>query len=91
MGKYTSLAQKTERAEPQKKVVVNNLDNTYKHSILIDTAGNTAAILPDNDTNLRTTNLTNLTEQAGVSSVFLCIHRMASEECAVCSGYRRIL
>ncbi len=73
MGKYTSLAQKTERAEPQKKVVVNNLDNTYKHSILIDTANNTAATLPDSDTKLRTTNLTNLTEQAGVTSVFRCI------------------
>ncbi len=69
MGKYTNLIRKIEETEPQKKVVVNNLDNTYKHSILIDTANNTAATLPDNDTNLRTTNLTNLTEQAGVNSV----------------------
>jgi hypothetical protein len=73
MGKYTNLARKIEETEPQKKVVVNNLDNTYKHSILIDTASNTAATLHDNDTNLRTTNLTNLTEQAGVTSVFRCI------------------
>ena len=91
MGKYTNLARKIEETEPQKKVVVNNLDNTYKHSILIDTANNTAATLPDNDTNLRTTNLTNLTEQTGVTSVFLCIHRLSSKECAVCSGYVRWL
>ncbi len=91
MGKYTSLARKAEETEPQKKVVVNNLDNVYKHSILIDTANNTAATLPDSDTNLRTTNLTNLTNQAASPSVVRCIHRMASDECAVCSGYVRWL
>ncbi len=69
MDKYTNLVRKIEETEPQKKDVVNNLDNTYKHSILIGTANNTTTTLPDNDTNLRTTNLTNLTEQAGVTSV----------------------
>ncbi len=91
MGKYTSLACLPEETRPQKKGVVTKIDNTYKHSILIDTANNTASTLHDNDTNLRTTNLTNLTEQAGGTSVFLCIHRLPSKECAVCSGYVRWL
>jgi hypothetical protein len=39
----------------------------------------------EHDTNLRTTNLTNLTEPER------CMHEMAPKKCAVCNGYARWL
>jgi hypothetical protein len=60
MGKYTSLAEKVEEAKPQKKCVGKGLDNTYKHSTLIDTYSNPTPPSSEGATNLRTTNLTNL-------------------------------
>jgi hypothetical protein len=84
MGKYTSLARKVEESRPQKNAVDRGLNNTYKHSMVVDTGGNTAAPLSESGTNLRTTNLTNLTEVP-------CIHGHAEDACAVCSGYVRWL
>lgn len=91
MGKYTSLARKNEETKPQEDFVPTALNNTYKHTIVIDKGSNTVEPSLKGDTNLRTTNLTNLTIPAGAASVVRCIHRMASDECAVCSGYVRWL
>jgi len=91
MGKYTNLVRKKEETKPQKKPLDTNFDNTYKHSILVETHSNAGTPFPEGDTNLRTTNLTNLTLPAEGSSVVPCIHRLASDKCAVCSGYVRWL
>ncbi len=82
MGKYTSLARQLEEPRPQKKGVVTRIDNTYKHSILIETTNNSVDTPSDVATPLR---------PYAVNAVIRCIHRMASEECAVCSGYVRWL
>ena len=47
----------------------------------------TVRVAENHLTNLRTTNLTNLTGSAPVR----CIHRMSSDKCGVCSGYVRWL
>lgn len=47
----------------------------------------TAEAAENRPTNLRTTNLTNLTGSASVR----CLHRMSSDKCAVCNGYVRWL
>ena len=92
MGKYTSLARKTEETETQKNRVPKGGNNTYKHSIAVDTGSNSITSLPEGSTNLRTTNLTNLTEtNPSPCAVVRCIHGTTSHECAVCSGYVRWL
>ena len=91
MGKYTNLAKNTEVTKPQQKPLDTNFHNTYKHSILLDTTSNTVTPSPDSDTNLRSTNLTNLTPTIAKPSVVPCIHRMGVDKCAVCSGYVRWL
>jgi len=82
MGKYTSLAQPVEEPRPQKKGVVSNLDNTYKHSIVVDNRVSPVETLSETATPLR---------PYAVNAVIQCIHRMTSDECAVCSGYVRWL
>lgn len=82
MGKYTSLARLPEEPRPQKKGVVPMIDNTYKHSILIETDKNSVDSPSDSATPLR---------PYAVNAVIRCIHRLPSEACAVCSGYVRWL
>jgi len=93
MGKYTSLARKTEEAKPQENGVVTELNNTYKHTIVVDTGSNAVSTPSKDSTNLRTTNLTNLTEATAPQgqAVVGCIHGTSVESCAVCSGYARWL
>lgn len=91
MGKYTSLARRTGEREPQVFFVNNLSNNTYKHTIVVDTGSNASTPSSTRDTSLRTTNLTNLTKPAVGLSVVRCIHRLASDDCAVCSGYVRWL
>jgi hypothetical protein len=82
MGKYTSLARLREEPGPQKKDMLTPLDNTYKHSILIDTSNNSVDTPSDVATPLR---------PYAVNAVVRCIHGATEERCAVCSGYVRWL
>jgi hypothetical protein len=91
VGKYTNLARKKKEEKPQEKLIDTNYINTYKHSILLDTTSSPDVPPPRSDTNLRTTNLTNLIEPADPPSVAPCMHRVGADECAVCSGYVRWL
>jgi hypothetical protein len=73
MGKYTQLADREGKANPQpesgEKFVSNKLSYTYKHSILLDIDSNTGDPSFVGSTNLRTTNLTNLKPPIAESSV----------------------
>ncbi len=67
-------------------------EDTVKGSSPVDssqtrTSGDKDAALKgrEHDTNLRTTNLTNLTDAER------CLHEMAPKKCAVCNGYARWL
>ena len=82
MGKYTSLARQLEEPGAQKKGVSTRIDNTYKHSIVVDTKSSSVAQPSDDATPLR---------PYAVNAVIPCIHRLASDDCAVCSGYIRWL
>ncbi len=90
MGKYTNLARKFREDEPQEaqpaSVGRNKSVNIYsKHDVV---SKGQAAGESQPTTNLRTTNLTNLIPPSSVASL-RCIHGMASDECAVCSGFVR--
>ena len=97
MGKYTSLARKLEEHNAQEKFVDKKLDNTHKHSILLDTASPPVPSSAEGATNLRTTNLTNLIGPMPLppavveDSAVTCIHETTVDTCAVCSGYARWL
>jgi hypothetical protein len=96
MGKYTSLAWKVEEPETQEKCVNKTLDNTCKHTILISTASNPVSSAPEGVTNLRTTNLTNLTVAVPLftytgEAPVTCVHETTVERCAVCNGFVRWL
>ena len=53
MGKYTSLARQLEEPRPQKKGLVPNLVNTYKHSIVVDNKLSSVESLSESATPLR--------------------------------------
>src|SRR4051812_46252144 len=87
MGKYTNLARKYRNEEPQ--VGREGADGGNNKYVNINSMYNNISppsvdLLPESGTNLRTTNLTNLTEVA-------CVHGTTEDKCAVCTGYVRWL
>lgn len=97
MGKYTSLA-RTLRDEPERvesgedkgntqSNIYGNINNTYKR---IDS---NSSVEPNGSvTTLRPTTLTTLIPTEKNEKVpVVCIHNLAPEACAVCSGYVRWL
>jgi hypothetical protein len=89
MGKYTSLARKSGETEPQEKRLPKGRNNTYKHSIVVDTSSNSVTPLSEGSTNLRTTNLTNLTADKSsplCAVLATCVERPVTPhaKCAVC-------
>lgn len=85
MGKYIDLVRQVEELNPQEKDVDSSLDNTNKHSIVIDTMH--TALAP---VELPVDNVTRLRGYA-VNAVVPCIHGTTADACAVCSGYARWL
>lgn len=82
MGKYTNLARKTEKTKPQESGVGKGLDNTYKHTIAVDTSSNSVLPSSEDATPLR---------GYAVNAVIRCIHGTTVDKCAVCCGYVRWL
>src|SRR5215212_6267376 len=106
MGKYTDLARVLDNT-PQKEEPVGNNKSVNINNINKATSSNPVVRPTKEVTNLRTTNLTNLSgEEVWVASTpkprytnligkgspptgtaVSCIHGMAQDDCAVCSGY----
>jgi hypothetical protein len=102
MGKYTSLARSFRDDEPpeagtstaKKKGVLDKDIYEYRlNEQRIDIGSPARAQRPKNSvTKLRSTNLTNLKpDEKDEKALVLCIHNLAPEACALCSGYVRWL
>ena len=97
MGRYTDLARKYQDVELQEGVrgCVDNNINVKINNIYNDIDKSSVAPSTDSNTNLRTTNLTNLIESAvgplHPDAVNRCIHGTTEDKCQICSGYVRWL
>src|SRR5215212_3636137 len=100
MGKYTNLA-RTLRGQPEGAkpgedkgssqnntcVNINNIDKTVDSNLSAESSGSVTTLRPTTLTTLILDEKDETDEKAAV----VCIHNVALEECAVCSGYVRWL